>query len=144
MLPVSTTEKYKAVLNEHAEIENPPTFLFPCLNGRQQREVMAFRDGMGQGTTDGFDELFAFIESYLVGWENIDVEYEKGKLLDVVGYGQCMELLALIAYQGPSVADKKKSKLQSQESTEKSAPDVKEKASAKESSTSITDSDSQG
>ena len=139
MLPLSTTEKYRAILNEHAEIENPPTFLFPCLNGRQQREVMAFRENLLQGTLAGFDELFAYIESYLVGWENVDEEYEKGKLLDVIGYGQCMELLALIAFQGPSVADKKKYKSQLQASMEKSAKDAKDSGSAGESSTSITE-----
>lgn len=143
MLPVSTVEAYRAVLIQHAEMENPPTFMFPCLNGRQQREVMAFRDNMEHGTTAGFDALFDFIESHLIGWENIDVEYEKGKLIDVVSYGQCMELLALIAYQGPSVADKKKSKSPSPESTEKSVKDAEGEANAKESSTSTTDSDSQ-
>lgn len=139
MLPVSTTEKYRAVLNEHAEIEKPPTFLFPCLNGRKQREVMAFREDLLQGTLSGFDELFAFVESHLIGWENIDVEYEKGKLLDVVGYGQCMELLAMLAIQGPSIADKKKYKLQLQASTEKSVKDAPDEGSANESSTNITE-----
>lgn len=100
---------------------------------------MEFRDSISPGTTDGFDSLFDFIESYLVGWENIDIEYEKGKLIDVVSYGQCMELLALIAFQSPSVADKKKYKLPSQASTEKSAKDAEEKTSVKESSTSITE-----
>ena len=100
---------------------------------------MAFRNGMMIGTLEGFDELFAFIESHLVGWENIDVEYGKGKLLDVASYGQCTELLALLAFQGPSAADKKKYKSQLQASTEKSVKDAEEKASASESSTNTTE-----
>ena len=100
---------------------------------------MAFRENLLQGTLSGFDELFAFVESHLVGWENIDVGYEKGKLLDVIGYGQCMELLALLAFQGPSIADKKKYKLQLQASTEKSVKDAEVKASASESSTNTTE-----
>ncbi len=138
MLPVSTTEKYRAVLNDHAEMEAPPTFLFPCLNGRQQREVMVVRAEIEIGSAKGFDELFGLVESYLVGWENIDIEYKGGNLLDVINYSQCTELLALLAFQGPSIADKKKYKLRLQASTEKSAKDVKDKASAKESSTSTT------
>ena len=110
MLPVSTTEKYRAVLNEYAEMENPPTFLFDFLTGRQQREVMLFWEGMGTGKLADFDALFELVESHLLGWENIEAEYTKGGLLDVVSYGECLELLALLAYQPPSVADKKKSK----------------------------------
>ena len=126
MLPVTTAEKYRAILNEHREIENPPAFIFPCLNGRQARDIMLFRDGMGQGTTEGFDALFDFIESYLVGWENIDVEYEKGKLLDIVTYSQCLELLALLAFQTPSIADKKKSKSASPSDTVSAAPSAQD------------------
>ncbi len=90
------------------------------------------------GSAKGFDELFGFVESYLVGWENIDIEYKGDNLLDVINYSQCTELLALLAFQGPSVADKKKYKLRSQVSAEKSVKDAKGEASANESSTNIT------
>ncbi len=135
MLPVTPEEKYRAVLNKYEEMENPPTFLFECLNGRQQREVMLFRQGMGTGTLADFDELYAQVESHLVGWENIEAEYTKGGLLDVVSYGECLELLALLAYQPPSVADKKKYKSPSPSGTETTAPPVQDPSSASEPST---------
>ncbi len=129
MLPVTTAEKYRAILIEHAGMDNPPTFLFPCLNGRQQREVLLFKEGMGKGKTLGrladFDALFAKVDSYLLGWENLDVEYGKDKLMDVISYPECLELLAMLTYQGPSIAAKKKSKSQSPSGTEKSAPPAK-------------------
>ncbi len=142
MLPISPEEKYRAVLTKHMEMENPPTFLFECLNGRQQREVMLFRDGMGTGKLADFDELFDQVESRLLGWENIEAEYTKGGLLDEVSYGECLELLALIAYQPPNIADKKKSKSESPLSTENSAKDAPGATSADGSSPSTPAGDS--
>ncbi len=139
MLPVSTTEKHEVVLHEHEGIENPPTFMFPCLNGRQQRELLLFKDGMRTGGLADFDALFAKVESHLVGWKNIDIEYSKDKLMDVVTYIQCVELLALLTFQSPSIADKKKSKSPSPSDTENAAPPAKEATSASESSTSTPD-----
>lgn len=126
MLPVSTAEKYEAVLIEHEEMENPPTFLFPCLNGRQQRELLLFKKDMrGAGDLADFDALFAKVESHLLGWKNMGIEYSKGQLMDVITYIQCVQLLALLTYQSLSIAAKKKSKSQSPSGTEKSAPAVK-------------------
>jgi len=142
MLPISTEEKYRAILKEHEAIEDPPTFLFECLNGRQQREILLFKEGMGKGDLADFDELFAQVGSHLLGWENIEVEYSKGGLMDAVSYIQCIELLALIAYQPPSIADKKKFKSPSPLSTENSANSVSEATSAHESSPSTPDGDS--
>ncbi len=145
MMPVSTEEKYRAVLKKHEEMENPPTFLFECLNGRQQREVLLFKESMGKqktGTLANFDEVFGLVESHLVGWENIGVEYTKGGLSDIINYMQCLELLALIAYQPPSIADKKKSKSPSPLSTENSAKDAPGATSVDESSPSTPAGDS--
>ncbi len=125
MLPVSTAENYEAVLIEHEGTENPPTFLFPCLNGRQQREVLLFKEGMGKGDLADFDALFAKVESHLLGWENVETEYKEGKLMDVVTYMQCLELLALLTYQGPNRASKKKSKSPSPSNTVKPAKPAK-------------------
>lgn len=126
MLPVTTAEKYRAILNEHKEMENPPTFLFPCLNGRQQRDVLLFKEGMGTGNLADFDALFDKVESHLLGWENIEADYSKGQLMDVITYMQCLELLALLTYQSPNIAAKKKSKSPSPSGTEKSAPVAEE------------------
>lgn len=125
MLPVTTKEKYKAVLNEHKEMENPPTFVFPALNGRQQREILLFKEGMGTGDLADFDALFDKVESHLLGWENLESEYSKGTLMDVITYMQCLELLALLTFQAPSIAAKKKSKSPSPSDTGKSAPAAK-------------------
>ena len=125
MLAVTTKEKYRAVLNDHKEMENPPTFLFPCLNGRQQRDILLFKEGMGTGDLADFDALFAKVESHLLGWENIEADYSKGQLMDTITYMQCLELLALLTYQSPNIAAKKKSKLPSPSGTGKSAPSAK-------------------
>ena len=145
MLPVTTEEKHEVVLQEHEGMENPPTFVFPCLNGRQQRELVLFKESMdkssleNRGGLENFDALFEKIESCLLGWENLSTEYSKGKLMDVVGYAQCLELLACLTYQSPSIAAKKKSKSPSPSGTEKSAPPAKDKESASEPSTETAD-----
>ena len=126
MLPVSTAENYEAVLIEHEGTENPPTFLFPCLNGREQRELLLFREGIG-GTAGvaALDALFAKVESYLLGWKNMGIDYSKGQLMEVINYIQCTQLLALLTYQGPNRASKKKSKSPSPSNTVKPAKPAK-------------------
>lgn len=126
MLPVSTSETCETILLDHRGTENPPTFLFKCLSGRQQREVLQTKNDLDKGKElEKFDGVFATVESYLVGWENIDIEYAPGELIEVVGYMQAMELLGSLVYQRPSDEDKKKSKSQSGSDTEKSVPPAK-------------------
>lgn len=143
MLPVTTTEKYEVVLKGHAGAENPPTFLFKCLTGRQQRDLLQLKEEMDKGNElEKFNEIFVAVESYLVGWENIDVEYGKGQLIEVINWDQCIWLMSSLVYQRPSVADKKKSKSQSPSDTEKSALPAQEATNASESLPSTPPGDS--
>lgn len=136
MLPVSTKEICRTILREHAIQENPPTFLFPCLNGRQQRELLQIKEDLDKGNElEKFDGIFVAVASHLSGWENIDFEYGKVKLNEVISYIQAIDLLALLVYQRPSVADKKKSKLPLPSDTENSVKPAKGATSASESST---------
>lgn len=140
MLPVSTTDQCREILIEHVGTENPPTFLFKCLNGHQQRELLQAKEDLDKGNElEKFDGVFAAVESHLVGWENIDAEYGKVNLIDIISWQQAIDLLANLVYQKPSMAVKKKSKSPSPSGTETAAPAAKETTSASESSTSTPD-----
>ncbi len=118
MLPVSTAENCEAVLSEHAGLENPPTFLFECVNGRQQRELLKVKASLDSGDDlKDIDRVFVAVESHLRGWRNMGIEYAKDSLYETVNYLQCIELLAQLVWQRPSVADKKKPKSQSPSNT---------------------------
>ena len=135
MLPVSTMDTCPAILNEHAEKENPPTFLFECLNGRQQRELLRIKDGLDKGDDgDNFDKVFSAVELHLNGWENMGIPYTKGSLADTINYLQCLELLGQLVFQRPSVADKKKFRSPSPLSTENFASNAQEPTNANENS----------
>lgn len=128
MLPVSTAENCETVLLEHRGTENPPTFLFRCLSGRQQRALLQAKNDLDKGEElKKFDGVFDLVKSYLVGWENIDLPYSQDSIDEVVSYMQAIELLGSLVYQRPTDSDKKKSKSQSQSDTEKSAPPAKDK-----------------
>ena len=143
MLPVSTADTCKVVLSEHAAMENPPTFLFRFLNGHQQRELLQVKADMDKGDElEKFDAMFAAVESHLVGWENIDIEYGKGKLSEVIGWNEVISLLARLVYQRPCVADKKKCKSPSPLDMENSAKTAPEAPNASEPLTTPTAGDS--
>lgn len=126
MLPISTAEKCEAVLNEHAATENPPTFLFECLNGHQQRELLRIKEGLDKGSDlENMDKVFDAVESHLQGWEHMGIEYTKGCLSKAINYLQCLELLGQLVFQRPSMADKKKSKSPSPSNTVKPAKPAK-------------------
>ena len=144
MLPITTAEKYEVVLKEHLAMEDPPTFLFKCLTGVQQRDLLQLKEDLNKGDEIAkFNEMFATVESYLIGWENIDVEYGEGQLIEVINWDQCIWLMSSLVYQRPSVADKKKCKSESPlNGAESSAPTAQEVTSASESLRNIPAGDS--
>ena len=72
-----------------------PLFVFKNLTGRQQRELAEKLDDFhaSMKNVETMENVFKIIECYLVGWENIPIEFSKKNIQDVLQWQEAQELI---------------------------------------------------
>lgn len=95
----------RIVLASDRHKAKPPTFLFPYLTARQQRQLMRGYD-FGAGSMLDIDSIFADLSRLLLGWENLPVGFAPGELDAVISVAEAFELINQLIMQGPSSAEK--------------------------------------
>ena len=101
--------RYTIVLTTDKHKDTPPGFWYPYLTGRQQQQLMDSYEGIGGAASQADNMRLAFeaAEKYLLGWENMGIEYAPGTLRDVCSVMEAMELVNRLMLQGPDAAEKK-------------------------------------
>ena len=119
--------------------EKQPTFIFRYLSCRKWKEVAGLSDSFDEDDSgeDAIDAVFEAINRSLTGWRNMsgpdgkEIEFDAGKLEDIVTPSEAMDLLKAAVSQMPTVDDKKKFDSQSTSSTARSARRAKDRKIAK-------------
>ncbi len=80
-----------------------PTFTFKFLTGREQRKLAKEMDFKNTNNTETIDAVFELLKKYLLGWNNIPVEFKEEKFMDVLRWQEAQELLSSNLHFNPQL-----------------------------------------
>jgi len=116
-LGLEPNRKFPVILEVDAGKENPPTFYFKYLTGRDWRKLAEMSDKItsADGGAEAIDLIYESLGKGLVGWENmIDPETHEPIPFDIkeldrmVSMTETHELMEKFRNQGIGADDKKK------------------------------------
>ena len=95
-IALDPNQTFKYVLKSDREKENPPTFEFRYLTGRQWRQYAEFFDRLPecQSGTEASQKIFDQVRDALRGWSSMsDIAYDPDKLEDITTLDEAKELI---------------------------------------------------
>lgn len=105
MLQTAKKKTCRIILRAHAELSESPVFLFPYLTGREQRSLAQITSDDTE-SVENFDHIYNLVAGHLIGWENMGIDFDAKKLMDVCNYSSVIELAARLVYQNNPPVDK--------------------------------------
>jgi len=113
-----------------------PAFFFKHLTSRQWNEVAEYSDNLesSEGFQQAYESIFAVLNKYIIGWENMfdsegaEILFDVDKLPDVIGMVELQEVVVALLSDRPDFTTKKISDLPSDLNTDvsKTASDAPE------------------